>query len=391
MGFFDDLFGSSKETTTTQNTSSETRPWQEAMPLIGKLLSGYGGQSTGVTGDQSAALDSLKASLSNLPNFGGAGADAISQLFKGIGSSGDQVGMLKDAYGTLQKNLSGTASGANLNPYETPGFGDALRTIINDTTNAVKSQYAGSGRTPVDAGTFAQTLGRGITSGTAPTIASQYGANYRNMIDANNALFSGAGSTSSSLNNLNASNASNTNAAIQGAGALPGLYGSPSMARLGAANLDYGQGYQNLAQLLQPSVALAGLGSNSSGTGTSNSTQTSTPSLMSGIGQGLGMLGTGLQMGPSIGSALSSGLSALAMFSDRRLKTDIEKVGKLNDGQNVYSYRYKGDATPQIGLMADEVEKRRPEAVVRHPSGFKMVRYDLATRGARVGALREAA
>jgi hypothetical protein len=79
-----------------------------------------------------------------------------------------------------------------------------------------------------------------------------------------------------------------------------------------------------------------------------------------------------------IGSAISS---FLPMLSDARLKDDIEKVGELYDGQNVYAYRYKGDVTPHIGLMAQEVEQRNPAAVVEI-GGYKAVRYDLATRGA---------
>lgn len=71
-------------------------------------------------------------------------------------------------------------------------------------------------------------------------------------------------------------------------------------------------------------------------------------------------------------------VSAAAMFSDERLKEDISPVGKLFDGQNVYSYRYKGDDTPRIGLMAQEVERRTPEAVTEI-GGFKAVNYGMAT------------
>jgi hypothetical protein len=81
------------------------------------------------------------------------------------------------------------------------------------------------------------------------------------------------------------------------------------------------------------------------------------------------------------------GLSALSMFgaSDRRLKEDITPVGALNDGQTVYSYRYKGDPRTQIGLLAQEVERVHPDAVTRHPSGYRMVDYRRATRSARSG------
>jgi hypothetical protein len=54
-------------------------------------------------------------------------------------------------------------------------------------------------------------------------------------------------------------------------------------------------------------------------------------------------------------------------------------VGKLNDGQKVYSYNYKGDPTPEIGLLAQEVEKVRPEAVATGPDGLKRVDYGAAT------------
>lgn len=69
--------------------------------------------------------------------------------------------------------------------------------------------------------------------------------------------------------------------------------------------------------------------------------------------------------------------SAAIIASDRRVKKDIKRIGKTDDGQNLYFYRYKGSDKPQIGLMAQEVEKRRPEAVVEI-GGIKHVDYDKA-------------
>ncbi len=71
---------------------------------------------------------------------------------------------------------------------------------------------------------------------------------------------------------------------------------------------------------------------------------------------------------------------ATMLFSDRRLKTDIAPVGQLYNGLPVSLYRYLGDPTPRIGLMADEVERVHPEAVMTGPVGFKMVNYDRAVR-----------
>jgi hypothetical protein len=56
-------------------------------------------------------------------------------------------------------------------------------------------------------------------------------------------------------------------------------------------------------------------------------------------------------------------IAAMFASSDRRLKDNIEPIGKLFDGQNVYRYNFKGDDKKQIGLMAQEVEKRYPDAV----------------------------
>ncbi|OCP38612.1 tail fiber domain-containing protein [Ensifer sp. LC163] len=63
--------------------------------------------------------------------------------------------------------------------------------------------------------------------------------------------------------------------------------------------------------------------------------------------------------------------------SDRRLKKDIKKVGKL-DGHSLYEYRYKDEpqrGAKHIGVMAQEVEKTRPDAVSCDPDGMRRVDY----------------
>lgn len=71
------------------------------------------------------------------------------------------------------------------------------------------------------------------------------------------------------------------------------------------------------------------------------------------------------------------GLGA-SLISDRRMKTDIEEIGKTKDGQKIYSYRYKTGGPTHIGLMAQEVEKAKPDAVMTLPSGIKAVDYEKA-------------
>jgi len=69
--------------------------------------------------------------------------------------------------------------------------------------------------------------------------------------------------------------------------------------------------------------------------------------------------------------------SAGIMASDKRVKEDIHEVGETKDGQPIYTYRYKGSPMMQMGLMAQDVEKRDPSAVVE-VGGVKMVNYPKA-------------
>lgn len=75
-------------------------------------------------------------------------------------------------------------------------------------------------------------------------------------------------------------------------------------------------------------------------------------------------------------------------LSDRRLKTDIVRVGTLDSGLPVYSYRFKGSTLPQMGVMADEVRRVDPGAVHRGRDGFDRVDY---RRVSQLPAFKEAA
>lgn len=68
-------------------------------------------------------------------------------------------------------------------------------------------------------------------------------------------------------------------------------------------------------------------------------------------------------------------LSPVGTFSDKRLKENIRRIGRTDGGLPVYTYNYIGDSQRQMGVMAQDVEKVDPSAVIEHSSGFKMVDY----------------
>lgn len=86
-------------------------------------------------------------------------------------------------------------------------------------------------------------------------------------------------------------------------------------------------------------------------------------------------------------SGLFGGLSSLGgagimayALSDERAKENVREVGELDNGLPVYLFNYKGSPTHQIGLMAQDVEKKKPSAVTEGADGYKRVNYAMATR-----------
>jgi hypothetical protein len=71
-----------------------------------------------------------------------------------------------------------------------------------------------------------------------------------------------------------------------------------------------------------------------------------------------------------------AGAAGTAFASDRRLKSNVVRVGTHPLGIGIYEYDIFGER--QRGVMADEVEAVKPEAVTTHPTeGYKMVYYGL--------------
>jgi len=82
----------------------------------------------------------------------------------------------------------------------------------------------------------------------------------------------------------------------------------------------------------------------------------------------------------------SSGMGfnfGMGQGSDISIKENIQKIGSLNNGINLYKFEYKDQYKDtwghgqQVGVMAQEVEKVIPEAVSIHKDGYKLVNYSM--------------
>ena len=84
------------------------------------------------------------------------------------------------------------------------------------------------------------------------------------------------------------------------------------------------------------------------------------------------MAGNLMNLGSSLGSAA-------IMASDKRVKENIKKVGraKAKDGKmvNVYSFNFKGSKKTKVGVIAQEVKKSHPKAVLNKGKGTMKVNY----------------
>lgn len=324
----------------------QTEPWGPTKPVLQGILSGVQSQLGNYqpTGQEQQALSQLSQNVQGVPNFAPQASDITGQFL-----TGDPSGLLRPGLESLNTALNPIATG-DLDPTKTPGIQNLLATIKNDVTNSVNGMFAGAGRDL--SGLNQQALGRGLSQGLAAPLLNQYNQNVQNRIAAAGGMYDASGNTANALGG-------NQTQGFNLATSLPGLAAAGPMGVLAASQAARALPLENLGMLANLTVPIAGLGQQSSGSSYTHGTQTASP-----MQTALGWTGVFKNL-----------------FSDRRLKTDIQQVGELFDGTPVYRYRYVGDIAMRIGLMADEVI---PEAV-GEAFGYKTVDYELATNRA-VGA-----
>lgn len=188
-----------------------------------------------------------------------------------------------------------------------------------------RAQALGAAGAATGAATSTRDKGIALRSG-----VSNFG---RNMPNTSAAYFAGA-------NNSNAgatgANATAVNGAISAGGVMNTGFGLGMQGNQSAGNLLLGDFNGRMAGYQADQQAIGG------------------------FMQGLGMLG---------GAAITK--------SDRRLKTNIVRVGSTPAGIPVYDYNYISGGPRQRGVMAQEVAFKIPEAVGVTPDGYLAVNYSM--------------
>ncbi len=253
---------------TEQTQSSTTAPWQEAQPalqgILGQLQGNLG--NTGVTGDETNALRGLESNgYTAAGTYAPQIADYAKTLFSGGGAT-DQSGNVNANYQRYQDQTNPLASNTNYNPYDTPGFRDAINTATSDITNNTNGTFAAAGRDFSGANSMA--LGRGLTQGLAPTIAAQYNQNVNNQQGAAGNLYNAGNTNAGILAGLQQQKLSNQGQGVTAASQAQDASNAGYNATLQAEAQRRGIPVQALGLLAQIGIPIAGLGGQSTGQST---------------------------------------------------------------------------------------------------------------------------
>lgn len=265
----------SKEQTTNQNQTSVSDPWKPAQDDVKRFLGKLDKASKGKgpfkpNANEMAAIDELRANAA----AGNPWADEIGGLADSLFATESYAPQLQQGYSDLERRLSGTADGTNLDLENNPYIRDMLNNVTNNAVNRVNSQFAAAGRD--FSGYNQQALGRGITEAQLPVLAQLYqheqgrsDAAARDLYAAKGETARGSAQLDQLRDSLRAMGIDVGNAALDAQN-----WGANQMIAIEdkLKNLPYDE-LDRIAALLYPA---AGLGGTVNTTGTSNTEQDST-------------------------------------------------------------------------------------------------------------------
>jgi hypothetical protein len=265
------------ESSSKTTQSSTTAPWTEAQPAIQGILGKLSPliQNSGLTSAQTGALNTIEANAANGNPYAPAIGAATTNLLNGGGAT-NEAGNINGYYDQYRQATQPLASNTDYNPYDTPGFKNALDAQVADITNSTNGAFAAGGRDFSGANSMA--LGRGIMQGVAPTIAAQYNQNVNNQQGAANSLLQAGNTRSGLLSGLNQQGLTNQQAGVGMSNDALHAQNYGASTTLAAEAQRTGIPIQTLGLLSSIGIPIAGLGSQSTG-------QSDTTKQMSGVEQ----------------------------------------------------------------------------------------------------------
>lgn len=278
------------EKTEVQKVESKSDPWAPAQPLLKDIL----GQLQPMVGMASVnpAEASALAGLRTYAQQPNQYAPQIGMLANDLLSGGtDRTGMVQSAYDTYKGSLEPTARGDFVDPTKNTALQGYLTQASDEAANRVNSMFAAAGRD--FSGAHAESLGKGITSATAPILYDAYNQERTRQLGAASSLFGAGGATAGMLSGLDQTALGNRLTGIGASQAATAAEVDPFNRQLAVEQMARSIPQQNLGWLASIGMPIAGLGGTSSGTTTSTVDDPSAMwrNIIGGAVGGVGMLG----------------------------------------------------------------------------------------------------
>jgi hypothetical protein len=255
--------------TVTQTSQASTRnPWMPSAGMLSGILGQLRGINPSLSEAENAALDDLLHNAGFLRQFTPQATGLANSLLSG---GIDRTGLVGSAYEDYRNQLAPTTGGQFLDPESNPFFSQLTERIGNDVQNRVNAVYVGAGRDPSGAGSYGQTLGRGVAEALAPLFANAYKAERQNQLTALNALYNAGNATGGLLSQLDQIALGNMQAGIGAAEAARDIGNDPFNQVLAIEAQRRGIPLQVLAQQMGIALPIGSAFGTTTGSGTETS------------------------------------------------------------------------------------------------------------------------
>ena len=380
----------SKKSTTTQ--TSESKPWSQAIPILQKVLNdanklytSEGGinqdfvdkevskltpemqdsvkqllnssevksslnSATTAAKSGASGIDTAKSLLSNLASSGGITAQDINSMTSALYDS-DTVKSQTDQLGkTVREQLAGNIQDINQASTSSGNMGSSRAGVAEGVAKGKAAEAIATGVADIQntARTTAQQAALNTLQG-----------NQSNQLNAANQLGS-LGTSSAGLLNQTANQYNQVyQNALQGSNVLQTQAQNVADTNWFNKTGQQQQGWANLGNLANIAGSIGGMGGTTTGTAKQS--------------------GGGNSMFNNVLGGASTAAGIYGALSDASLKKKVKKTGKSKDGTNTYSWEWNDSAKQKFGLegkdsgvLAQDVAKKKPNAVKREPSKGKL-------------------